>query len=484
MMMTVTEASRQTPLFCEADVVVIGGGTAGIGAALSAGRNGAKTVLIEKFGFLGGCQTLTYNDCYAFVDKRIQGGIIQEIMDRLESGGAVYDPVPAAYRDRWSSNEGCYYFDGEYYKFLLDNMMEEAGVRMLYHAFAVDTIKEGKQIKGVIVETHQGRLAILAKSVIDCTGIADLAWKTGASCLGEPGTEGYPDDGRFDKFKGQHMGYGYGYFLRGLDYEKFRKFAEENEEEWDNWVRGRKLFTQAKENGTVHSLRSSIIINEYPDGRVWMLSPGYTLPKGQHPWMAETLSAGEIDLRKQAWSIYQLMKNNVPGFENTKIEQTPSRLMFRDAHRLKGDYVLTENDMRSGKSFDDAITLCNMPPDLFFPDGSHHFKFDVPPYDIPYRSLLSEDYDNLLAAGGVISCDFITWAAVRYCTPSVCTGQAAGLAAAMAAKQNITPKQIDVKALQSTLNQQGMMTTVKKLPTEVIDEYKRRAEEWGDGFRM
>ncbi|MGI5850150.1 MAG: FAD-dependent oxidoreductase [Christensenellales bacterium] len=481
-MMTVTEASRETPLLCEMDVMVVGGGAAGIGAALSAGRNGAKTILIERFGFLGGCQTLTYNDSYSFIDDHIQGGLIQEIIDRLERGGAIHDAVPAAYRGKWSDKEGCFYFDGEYYKFLLDSMMEEAGVKLLYHAFAVDTIKENNFIKGVIVETHQGRLAILAKSVIDCTGIADLTWKSGISCLGEPGEEGFPD--RYNNFKGQHMGYGYGYFLSGLDYDKFRKFAEENEQDWDNWVRGRKLFSQAKENGMVHSLRTSIILNEYPDGRVWMLSPGYTLPKGQHPWMAETLTAGEIDLRKQAWSIYQLMKNNVPGFENTKIEQTPSRLMFRDGHRIHGEYVLTEEDIRSGKTFDDAITLCNMPPDLFFPDGSHHFKFDVPPYDIPYRSLLSKDYNNLLAAGGVVSCDFITWAAVRYCTPSVCTGQAAGLAAALAAKQNISPKQVDIKVLQDTLNKQGMMTTNKNLPREVIEEYKRRAKEWGDGFRM
>ena len=186
-MKTITEASREIPVLCETDVVVIGGGAAGIGAALGAGRTGAKTVLIERFGCLGGCQTLTFNDSFTFIDDRIQGGLIQEIIDKLHAGGAVYKSSVGSHKAHWSADEGCFYFDPEYYKMMLEKMMGEAGVQLLYHAFAVEAIHEGDEIKGVVIESWQGRHAILAKTVIDCTGIADLAWKAGASVTGEEG---------------------------------------------------------------------------------------------------------------------------------------------------------------------------------------------------------------------------------------------------------------------------------------------------------
>lgn len=479
-MKTIVEASREVPMLCETDVVVIGGGAAGIGAALGAARTGAKTVLIEKFAFMGGCQTLTFNDSFSFVDDRIQGGLIKEIIQNLIDGGAVFKPSIGAIKQNWSIAEGCYYFDAEYYKLMLDRMMKDAGVKMLYHTFAVAGISEGNQLRGVIVETHQGRMAVLAKTVIDCTGICDLAWKAGAEVTGE---EGYPDN-RYGPFKGQHMGYGYGYFATGVDYKKFRAFAEENVEEWDCWVKGRKLFTASKESGELHSLRTSIIFQEYEDGRVWMLSPGYTLPVGHHPWMVEDMSIAEMDLREQSHSILNLLKKHVPGWENAKVEQTASRLMFRDGHRLVGEYTLTENDMRSAATFEDSVVCCNMCPDPFFPNGGHHFKFDVTPYDIPYRALVSKTYDNLMAAGGAMSSDFMTWAAIRYCTPSVCTGQAAGTAAALAAKNGVTPKALDVKLVQAELQRAGLRTTNKDLDPAVVEEYARRDKEWGNGFGM
>ncbi|MGI5850152.1 MAG: FAD-dependent oxidoreductase [Christensenellales bacterium] len=479
-MKTIIEAAKTTPLLYKADVIVIGGGAAGIGAALSAARNGAKTVILERFGFFGGCQTLTFNNSFSFVDDRIQGGIIKEILERLEAAGATYESNAGCIKDYWSRKEGCFYFDQEYYKFLVDNMMKEAGVKVLFHTLAVDAIKEGNKLKGVIVESLEGRHAILGKVIIDCTGIAHVAWKSGARCVGD---EGYPDD-KYGPYKGRHMGYGYGFFLRGLDYDKFRAYAEENPEDWDYWVRGRKLFVKAKAEGKLYMQRNSCLMIEYKDGHVWLIGPTYAIPEGKHPWMLEMLSAGEVDLRKQAWSTYKVLKENVPGFENTKIEQTPTSLMLRDTHRIVGEYTLTEEDIRSGRTFDDSITCSNMPTDLFFPDGTHRFKHDITPYDIPYRCLLSVDYDNLITAGGVISCDIFTWSAIRYCTVSVCTGQAAGLAAAIASKNNITPKEFDVRLLQDELNRQGMITSNRQVPNEVIGEYRRRAGSWGKGLKL
>ena len=114
-MKTVAEVSRELPVLCETDVVVIGGGAAGIGAALGAARSGAKTVLIERFSFLGGCQTLTLNDSFSYIDNKIQGGVVQELVDKLIAGKATFKPSAGAIRNHWSLDEGCIYFDGEYY---------------------------------------------------------------------------------------------------------------------------------------------------------------------------------------------------------------------------------------------------------------------------------------------------------------------------------------------------------------------------------
>ncbi|MDR1496251.1 MAG: FAD-dependent oxidoreductase [Clostridiales Family XIII bacterium] len=479
-MKTIAEASRKTPVLCETDVVVIGGGAAGIGAALSSARSGAKTVLIERYSFLGGCQTLTFNPSFSFIDDHIQGGVVQELIDKLIEGKAILPSNAGGIKEHWSTREGCYYFDAEYYKRLLDILMAEAGVKMLYYSYAVDAAVEGGSIKAVVIETMEGRQAVLCKSVIDCTGIAELAWRAGAECEGE---EGYPDD-RFGPFKGQHMGFGYGYYLRNLDYKKFREFAEENPEEFDGWVKGRKLFQEEKATGRLHSLRDSLIFQEYEDGRVWMLSPGYSIPKGRHPWEADLITEATVDMRRQAWSIFELCRERIPGFEKTEISVTPTRLMFRDSHRIVGEYKITEKDIYSGRTFEDSIACCNMPPDYFYPNGSHKFDFNLTPYDVPYRSIISKDFDNLLAAGGAISMEFIPFAALRYCVPAMCVGQAAGTAAALASKEKVAPKNIEVSKLQSKLASQGFVTTNKNLDPALVEMYRKRTKSWGGGFGM
>lgn len=479
-MKTVTEAAREIDLLYDVDVVVVGGGPAGIGAALSAARNGAKTVLIENYGCLGGNQTLTLNNSFSFVDDRVQGGIIQELIDRLKKNKATFEANVGCMRDNWSPETGCYYFDAEYYKLMLEEMMEEAGVTLLYHAMATGGIVEGNLLRGVIVETCAGRQAILAKTVIDCSGCAHLAWRSGAECEGE---EGYPDD-RFGPFKGMHMGFGYGMFVYGMDYAKFRAFAEENEDEWDYWVRGRDLFVKCKAEGTLKTPRNSCLMIEYANGRAWILGPYMPIEKGHHTWYIEDIGKAEVEMRKQAWSIYETFKNNVPGFENAKMEQTPIRLLMRDSHKIVAEYKLTEEDIMAAKTFDDAIACCNMPPDPFFPNASHRFVYNITPYDIPYSSLQSKTYDNLLAAGGSASSDIVTWAAVRYCTPSVCTGQAAGTAAALASKNNTTVKDIDVRLVQKELNSQGMITTNKQISQEVLEQYKLRKKTWNRGLKL
>lgn len=482
-MRTITEASREIPLLYDVDVVVVGGGPAGVGSALAAARNGAKTVLVESYGCLGGNQTLTLNNNYSFVDNRIQGGIMKEIIQGLNDGNACFESTVGCIRDHWGregSDMGCIYFDGEYYKLLLERMMEEAGVRMLFHAFATEGIVQNNQLCGVVIETHEGHHAILADTVIDCTGIAHIAWRSGAEVIGE---EGYPDN-RYGPFEGMHMGFGWGFFVSGLDYKKFRQYADKNEEEWDYWVKGRRLFQEAKDKGTLYTLRNSVLMNEYPDGRAWILGPYMPIEKGKHPWMIEEIGKAEVDMRKQAWSMYRTFKEQVPGFEQTKMEQTPTRLLLRDGHRIVGEYQLVEEDLRAACSFEDSIACCNMPTDVFFPNASHRFVYDVLPYDIPYRSIVSKTFENLMGPGGSSFTDLVTWSAQRYCTVSITTGQAAGTAAALAKKHKTTVKKLDTKILQQTLRSQGMVVTNKEVPIDVLEQYKLRKKTWGSGLKL
>ena len=475
------EAVKETPVLYDVDVAVIGGGAAGIGAALAAGRNGAKTVLVERYSNLGGTQTLTYNNSFSFVDDRIQGGLIKEIWEDLIKAGATYQSTEGQGRARWTEKEGCFFFDYEYYKTYLDRKMAESGVTVLYHTYAVGGFSEGASLKGVLVESIEGRFAILAKSVIDCTGLAELAWKAGADVVGE---EGFGDN-RYGNYKGSHFGYGYGSYLVGLNYEKFREFAKANPEQWNSWVKGTDLIAKCKADGSLYYEKNGMVNNEYEDGRVWLLGPGHGIGKGEQPYAPHLLSAACMDLRKQAWSIRDMMQKHVPGCEGIEVEQTPPRLFMRDVHRLAGEYELTEHDMYNSREFEDSVVCSNMPPDIFFPDGKHHSRaFDVAPYDVPYRSLISKSFDNLLAAGSSGSYDIMVWCALRYCTPSVCTGQAAGTAAALAGKMGVTPKKLDVTVLQNELKKSGLITSTRDVPRNVMEEYCEKGVAFRGAYKL
>lgn len=462
-MKTIIEPQKEIPVFAEADVIVVGGGPAGIGSALAAARNGAKTILIEQANCLGGLQTQCLNPRFTEVDPDIQGGIIQEIIDQVTREGQIIRPRDTSRRHRYEAVS----FDPEYYKYLLDNMMAEAGVKLLYHAFAVGAVKEGNTLKGIIIESKEGRHAVLGKVVIDSTGSADIAWKSGAPCM----ADGFPSGPK----KGRHQGFGYAVTFKEVDISRFEAFRKEHPEEWGPVIAGKSLIKKAKAEGKLYGNRGAFWFTpHFGTGAIWILGPHYGLPLGHHGWMLEDFSNGEIDLRKQAWSAYNLLKNNVPGFENSHIDQLPTHLLPRDTHRILGEYVLKEEDIRQGRAFDDSIAISNHAPDVFGPDDEHEFIGNVPPYDIPYRCLVSKETDNLLAAGSTISVDFITYAATRYCTPSICTGQAAGTAAALAIKNRVTPKKLNVKLLQETLRKQGARISVKYVEKAVLDDYQAR----------
>lgn len=465
-MKQIIEPQRKIDVVQEADVVVIGGGPAGISAAVSAARNGAKTILLEMFGSLGGMQTQCLNASFSFIDPEIQGGVIHDIAYGLKRNGGLIRDI--SQESRTGKGMGGIFFDVEAYKLLLDQMILEAGVKPMYHVFACGAVMDKNRINGVIIESKEGRQAILGKVFIDTTGSGDIAWKSGSPCISDGFSKGPK--------KGRHAGLGYTFFFGGVDHARLKAFRKEHPAEWGGLWGGKELIKKAKKDGSLYGNRAAFLLSEiWGRGSIWILGPQYALPMGHHPWLTEDITNGSIDLRKQAWSMYNLLKKNVGGFEKSYIEKTPNMILLRDAHRLLGEYVLTEDDIRAGKAFDDSIAVSNMCPDVFGPDEEHEWIGSIPLYDIPYRTLISKKTDNLMSAGATISTDFITWCATRYCTPSVCTGQAAGTAAAIAAQKKVSPKKVDVKLLQDTLARQGARVSVKHVAKSVVEEYKRKA---------
>jgi hypothetical protein len=490
-MKTIREEARQIPVLSEAEVIVVGGGPAGVGAALASARTGAETILIDRFGSLGGLQTQGNNSIFSFVDPELHGGIIQEILDRAAAAGAMRNPdsrseserarlrapftaglsldklpkrlveTSVGYWGRWGRS-----FDAEYYKVLLDTMMAEAGVGLIYHAFAAGAIREENTLKGVIIETKGGRFAVLGNVIIDTTGEGDIAWKSGAPVMGD---EGFPTGPR----KGNPGGMLNAFFIAGVDLPRFRAFKKENPAEWGRMYSGRKLIREAREKGAY--IKSGAVIlssgwDVHDTGRVYVMNAIYIVPEGRKPWMPEEMTNCEIDLRKQAWAVHQLLKEEVPGFENSFIEKTPVIPCVGNAHRMIGEHVMNVGEMREGRAFDDSIAINNMPPDIYEAVG--RFGYEILPHDVPYRCIVSKGIDNLLAGGTTISSGPFAIAGLRYCTPSICTGQAAGTAAALAAKGNSSPKQLEVKKLQDTLRDWGARVTVKDVSEEALEPYR------------
>lgn len=486
-METVREPARDLPVIDNVDVIVVGGGPAGIGAALASSRTGARTVLVERFGSLGGQQTQGLNSVFSRVDPEIHNGIIQELISRLMEGGAMRkvdekrqrrNPFRASLIRRYgeenlpkrllNTNVGWWggetIFDLEYYKYLLDSLMQNDGVKMFLHSFAAGVIREGDMLKGVIVEGKEGRRAVLGKVILDTTGDGDIAWKSGASVLDDKIPMG--------RRRGRNMGSLTAFYLGGVNVSKWLEYRADHMDEWGQMYGGHRMVREAREKGA-YIRGDSIILSPghsvHGGGRIWVMNPMYGPRGDNHMWMAGEQTNLEISLRRQAFEVQKLLKEQIPGFENCFVEKT-ANYPVTTMHRILGDHVVTVAEMREGKSFGDSIAINNQPPDIWEVTG--RFGYEILPHDIPYRSIVSKEIHNLLAAGTTISCGIFTDGGLRYCTPSMCTGQAAGTAAALAAKQNISPKDLDVNLLQDTLRAQGAHTSVANISDEVLDPYR------------
>jgi len=397
---TITEPQRQIPVLAETDVLVIGGGPAGTAAAIAASRAGVETYLVERYNHLGGLWTgglvLPLLSTHA-ADKRkntrqVIYGIGGEISQRLKNlGMSIHEINPV--------------IDPEAAKYVLDEMIREAGVKMLYHSWGTNVIMDGNTIKGVYIESKSGRMAILAKVVIDCTGDGDL------------------------------------FHWAGDSYE-----------------------TMKYQIGLVHRLGNLDRIDPSKPGYVKMPVGGPTPIPGVN-WVNMTgerdqdgldvlnLSRLQMNYRKDIWESVQKIRQT-PGYEEVFLLDTASQLGIRMSRILEGEYKLSLEDTMTFKAFDDVIGISGAWTSMLY-KGRKVPRDERPLWQIPYRSLLPKKTDNLLVAGRCFSFEKDLAEDTRIIGTCLVTGHGAGAAAALAVKDRQIPRNINIKKLKNLLIEQG-----------------------------
>ena len=419
------------------DVVVAGGGPSGFAAALAAARSGAQTLLVERYGYLGGMAStgLPFN---IFSDRSGQRifGIPGEFADRSRDLGFTEDD-PAA--PRWVV------IDPEGVKFLFQEMLTEAGARLLLHAWVFEADTSGGRIEALKVITKGGIRTIRGKVFVDCTGDADVA----ALC-------GVPFDvGRED---GKTMGMSLIFSLGNVDTEAFGKASV-----WGRWPdiveeKGIKIPAEIKRDTFLDEKRfMPFMVNPRRPGEVifnWV-----KMVLDLDPLDPDDLTKAEVDARRRIHLLFnEVIRPHVPGCERSFIAQTASQLGVRESRRIRGLYTLTEEDCRSGRDFSDTIALCTCSFDLHASSrgdsspGGYERGFQGA-MRIPYRVMVpASGPKNLLVAGRSVSADRMSMSAIRVMVPCMSMGEAAGLAAATAARKGLRVEEIDIGELRSKLD--------------------------------
>ncbi len=476
MVKTITEPSRKTKVIREVDVVVVGGGPGGVASAISAARTGAKTVLIERYGHLGGMATGgLVNIIPNLADisgKQHIYGITQEILNRLDKRGGTTYPAKkdwgTAAKDKvdfyHDANLGWFYLrkdtggktrviysavvDPEILKDELNNMVLESGAQLFLHSWGTQAIMEGNKVKGVIFESKSGRQAILGKVIIDSTGDGDIFVSAGADF-----------DNDLDN-KRRTSWLALVWWITNVNLKKYDEFKASQPEKY-------KTLTQelAKKGGYPGFFKG--ILKNMPN-TVWYhcMQPQ---PERTDAMDVEQLTKIDIIARKRALLTFEFMKKNMPGFENSFIMLTASQLGTQGGRKIIGEYTLTEKDMETDEVFEDTVAV--IANNDYGEISNKH-----PALCIPYRCLVPKKVDGLLVACRAFSSSDVineTFNIIPHC---LCYGQAAGTAAALAVKAGVEPRKVDYKTLQNNLRQQGVnipdgigikkSATIKKKPKE------------------
>ncbi len=384
----------ETPIRGTYEVIVVGAGPAGCGAALAAARAGAKTLILDKFNCLGGLWTTGFMN--PVFDIRNKGGIMKELLDELDA------------RDAWGGFRNIS-FHYEAMKKLLEDKLIEAGADILFNTVYTKTLTENNRVTGVVVENIDGRSAYLAKTVIDCTGDGNVA--SGAGCAYDIGA-----DGDYKTCQGMTL-----MFLVGNIPEKYR----------EGLMIGDLLIEVYEKAGLKIPFRRPFLI-PVPNTRYGVVQ--FTHMYEYDPLSATEITAATIEGRRQMNEAFGLLKKYNPDFADLELISSANVLGVRESRRIIGEYYLSDEDVIRGTHFEDDISEGRFGIDIHPKEGQAQDCRKTRPYGIPFRSLIPRGIDGLLVAGRCISGSHLAMASYRVTGNCCAMGEAAGKAAAYVAK--------------------------------------------------
>ncbi|TDC08268.1 FAD-dependent oxidoreductase [Nonomuraea longispora] len=450
---TTLRYTRDIPVGEPTDVLVVGGGPAGLAAAIAAARAGASVRLVERFGFLGGNLTAgLVGPCMTSFSldgsTQLIRGVFDEFVRRMEAAGGAVHPSRTRAGSQYSGfmvfgHEAVTPFDPETAKQVAMEMCLEAGVELLLHSFVADTLVADGQVTGVVVANKSGLAVVPATVTVDCSGDGDVAARGGAAY-----EYGRSSDGAVQPMT---------VFFRvsNVDDAKVQAYQDTHPDELFPY---QGIVERARGEGRFPIPRRGVQLFKTLEPGVWRINTTRVL--GMDGTDVGDLTRAEVLGRRQVRQLMTFFHENLPGLEEAKLLDTAATVGVRESRRIVGEYVLTLEDLVDGKHFDDVVAVAGYPVDIHSPvSGDGPFEDGIPPtaniYEIPFRSLLPVELDGVLVAGRCISATHEALAAVRVMPPSFAMGEAAGLGAAMAVAAGVAPRRVDVPALQQRLLDQG-----------------------------
>jgi hypothetical protein len=451
------------------DVIVCGGGPSGFVAAIAAARTGAKTLLVERYGFLGGMATsgwLGPISPFYFKDERVIAGIPYDFVKHMVAAGGSTGHIRCT-NPHGSGSYLCFY-DRETYKWSAMSLFLEAGGTPLLHTWIAGTIVEDGAVRGVVVENKGGRSEIRAKVVVDATGDGDVAARAGAEhTIGNGSGLSQPATLMFD--------------MEGVDTLAVKRYMDEHPEdfEWasefvavsDYSPRLPRPSEHFVGQGFVEMVGKAMADDDLYLGRdsILFLTTTHrgvlhfnsTRVAGVDATDAESLTRAEIDARRQVMSLSDFLVRKVPGFEHAQLAGTGTQLGIRESRHVTGEYVLTGEDVVAGRKFDDVVSRGYFPIDIHNLKGKSGYTGGgtwqdlEDTYDVPKRALVPVELDGLVMAGRAISADQAAHGSFRTQGGVMAIGHAAGTLAALAARTGTMPRDVDHRDVQAKLLDQG-----------------------------
>jgi glycine/D-amino acid oxidase-like deaminating enzyme len=416
------------------DVIVVGSGSAGATAAISAARSGARTLLVERMPFLGGTSTAVLDTFYAFwtpgrEPRRVVAGLGWEVVERLRDHGVAFDRP-----NTYGAGTGVTY-DPEVLKVVWESMAEEAGVTVLLHTWATGVESRDGRVVGLRLWNKGGASRVRAAVVIDASGDADICAMAGGTYDGPGATSGLQSLSTLFR-------------LANVDVEAAS--AVPKAELWS-------LMREAAETGRYHLPRLEGSWHRTPHPGVVMIH--MTRVPGVDPTDPVQLTRAEIEGRRQVQEYHRFLRDQVSGFERSVLVSVSPAIGVRESRRVHGDYRLSRDDVLSGRRFADEVALCGAPIE------DHHRERDTAwqyvraggVYGIPWRSLLPRALEGVIVAGRCFSASHDAHASARSMATCMAMGEAAGTAAAMAAGSGHTPREVDAAALRERLVAAGAL---------------------------